>query len=408
MISLAEECNLAATVTRDCVGIWDLQTGRLISKLADSPLGAIVTHACMTHDGKYIVSTESGNVLIWNRITEQVLFKEEQQHVRQLMLVENSSKFIAVSRPKNPAGVENMKTTATLFMRTIPDGKRIFTLEYLVRSHTGTPFRNVVMTSDNSFLIAPASDKGNRDCVIIYNANTGALISKIPIKLPGFKDILCITPMPNKPHWVGIIGSDKGTILDINKKKFIRTIPKWSGNISKDGKYTLYAPSRGGLELLELKKGTTVKTYIPKVAEGVFTVISMFNRTDEYVLYYHSGRKTIRVFRSLDCEIIANYRVQAELSAIDSTYDGKSIVLGMVDGCVSVLAITDPKKEEMKNYVANLPSRDENWKKKAEKQRVTIKFKAAARIARVTHDLNAIIRNTNITETIEELDENIE
>ena len=63
----------------------------------------------------------------------------------------------------------------------------MFTLEYLVRSHTGTPFRNVVMTSDNSFLIAPASDKGNRDCVIIYNANTGALISKIPIKLPGFK-----------------------------------------------------------------------------------------------------------------------------------------------------------------------------------------------------------------------------
>ena len=66
------------------------------------------------------------------------------------------------------------------------------------------------------------------------------------------------------------------------------------------------------------------------------------------------------IYRSLDCEIIANYRVQAELSAIDSTYDGKSIVLGTVDGCVSVLAITDPKKEEMKNYVANLPSRDEN------------------------------------------------
>lgn len=69
---------------------------------------------------RYIVSTESGNVLIWNRITEQVLFKEEQQHVRQLTLVENSSKFITVSRPKNPAGVESMKTTATLFMRAIP------------------------------------------------------------------------------------------------------------------------------------------------------------------------------------------------------------------------------------------------------------------------------------------------
>lgn len=55
VLSLAEECNLAVTVTRDCVGIWDLQTGRLISKLADSPLGAIVTHACITHDGKSVI-----------------------------------------------------------------------------------------------------------------------------------------------------------------------------------------------------------------------------------------------------------------------------------------------------------------------------------------------------------------
>ena len=50
--------------------------------------------------------------------------------------------------------------------------------------------------------------------------------------------------MPNKPQWVGIIGSDKGSVLDILKKKILRSIPKWSGNISGDGKYTLYAPSR--------------------------------------------------------------------------------------------------------------------------------------------------------------------
>lgn len=46
-----------------------------------------------------------------------------------------------------------------------------------------------------------------------------------------------------------------------------------------------------------MKRGATVETFIPRVAEGVFTVICMFNRTDEYVLYYHSGKKTIRVFR---------------------------------------------------------------------------------------------------------------
>lgn len=61
--------------------------------------------------------------------------------------------------------------------------------------------------------------------------------------------------------------------------------------------------------------------------------------------------------------MIANYRVQAELSAIDSTYDGKSIVLGTVDGCVSVLAIADPQKPEMKDFLSNLPSRDEQVRK---------------------------------------------
>ncbi|XP_033222269.1 NACHT and WD repeat domain-containing protein 2 [Belonocnema kinseyi] len=394
-ISLAEHCNLAVTVTRGCVGVWDLQSGRLISKLADSPLGAIVTHASITPDGRHIISTESGNVLIWNRITEQVLFKEEQPGVRQLTLIEDASKFITISRPSNIPGVESTKTTATLIARSIPDGSQVFSFEYIVRSQTGIPFRQVAVTSDGAFIVVPAADKGSRDCVIVYNAKTGALINKIQVKLPGFKDIVSVVPMPNKAQWTGIIGSDKGSIMDIGKKKIIRTIPKWSGNISRDGKYTLYAPSRGGLELIELKKGTTVKTYISKVAEGVFTVISMFNRTDEYVLYYHSGRKTIRVFRSSDCEMIANYRVQAELSAIDSTYDGKSIVLGTVDGCVSVLGIADPMKTEMKEYLSNLPSRDETWKRKMEKQRAAIKFKAAARIARVTHDLNNLVRIGN-------------
>ncbi|XP_014210635.1 NACHT and WD repeat domain-containing protein 2 [Copidosoma floridanum] len=391
-LCLAEDCNLAVTVTRGCVGVWDLQCGKLISKLADSPLGAIVTHASITRDGKYIISTESGNVLIWNRITEQVLFKEEQADVKQLLLVDEDTKFATISRENNPPGVESLKTIATFTLRSIPDGTILFIFEYPVRSNTGTPFRKVVITSDGSYIVIPGAEKSNRDWIMVYNAKTGVNISKIPIKLPGFKDIISIVPMPNKAQWVGIIGTDKGTILDIHKKKIIRSIPKWSGNISKDGKYTLYAPSRGGLELIELKKGTTVKTFIPKVAEGVFTILSVFNRTDEYVLYYHSGRKTIRVFRSSDCEMIANYRVQAELSAIDSTYDGKGIVLGTVDGCVSVLAIADIEKPDMKEYLANLPSRDEEWKKRMEKQRAAIKFKAVARIAQVTHDLTNIVR----------------
>lgn len=79
------------------------------------------------------MSTESGNVLIWNRITEQVLFKEEQKNVKQLTLIENSSKFMAISRPNNPMGVENVRTTATLVMRSIPGRKILDNFVYIFK-----------------------------------------------------------------------------------------------------------------------------------------------------------------------------------------------------------------------------------------------------------------------------------
>ena len=43
----------------------------------------------------------------------------------------------------------------------------------------------------------------------------------------------------------------------------------------------------------------------------------------EYVLYYHSGRKTIRAFRRKDGKMIANFRVQADLKGMETTTDGR-------------------------------------------------------------------------------------
>ena len=83
--------------------------------------------------------------------------------------------------------------------------------------------------------------------------------------------------------------------MDIKNKRYVRAIPAWGGVCSSDGRYGLYAPSRGGLDILDLRHGGTVlRTLIPKIAEGIFTVICKFNATNEYVLYYHSGRKTLR------------------------------------------------------------------------------------------------------------------
>lgn len=54
--------------------------------------------------------------------------------------------------------------------------------------------------------------------------------------------------------------------------------------------------------------------------------------------------------------MLANYRVPAELSAIETTEDGRAVVIATVDGCLSVLAIADPNKE---SFLSTLPSRDE-------------------------------------------------
>ena len=75
--------------------------------------------------------------------------------------------------------------------------------------------------------------------------------------------------------------------------------------------------------MLDLRTGRVCKTLIPKVAEGIFDVLAIFNETNEYVLYYHSGRKTIRAFRRKDGKMIANFRVQADLKGMETTSDGR-------------------------------------------------------------------------------------
>ncbi|XP_044733634.1 NACHT and WD repeat domain-containing protein 2 [Chrysoperla carnea] len=402
-ISLANEGNLAVTVTRGNVGVWDLKTGQLLTKLADNTLGAIVTHALITPDSKYIISAESGNVLIWNRLTEQVLFKEQQPFIKQLILMNNEHHVLAASRPNNPSGVDVNRVTATVIVRSIPDGKTVYTFEYPTRCVSGVPFKQLVQTSDGLHLVCVGADKNNKDCIYVFNATNGNQIHKFGLK-SGMKDVASLVAMPNKGSWVGVILSDKGAVFDVKSKKYIRTVPKWCGSCTSDSKYGLYAPQRGGLEMIELKKGTTVKTFIPKVAEGVFTIICLFSSTDDYVLYYHSGRKTVRVFRTEDTKMIANYRVQAELTAIKSTVDGKAVVLGTVDGCLSVLAIADPQRPEMVDYLQTLPSRDEEWKRNLEKLRAQRKFKAAASVAQLTKSWH----NANIVPASQVLDDDNE
>jgi len=187
---LSQNSGLAATITRGCVGIWDINTGRLIQQLADNLLGAIVTHALITPDGKYVVCSESGNLLIWNRILCRVIFKQQQPGIQQIMFLDEATKCLTVSKQEEVNAEVQPNIDATAVVRSIPDGKIIYSFDYQIRNATGLEFKNLVVTADGHNLIALANDKGHREALHIFNAIDGQYITKIVLKQSGMKVIL--------------------------------------------------------------------------------------------------------------------------------------------------------------------------------------------------------------------------
>ena len=342
-ISLAGSAFIGATATRNCVGIWNLETGRLLKSLANSP-NAIVSHALITSDGQNMVSAESGHVLIWDIEREAVIKSDNQRDVLQMMLTEEDTKVIILSRVS--AGRNKC------VCRSIPGGEEIYQFEYTVRK-----FKNAVVTANGLFLIVPASDEKSPDILRQYHAKTGTHMFDMTPKYPDYKEYTMMVAMPSEPNHVALMDPDKGNVWDIKKKSFVRAVRKWNGVCSHNGKYGLFAPNRGGLELLDLKTGKTVHTLIPRVAEGVFNVSTMFMKNDQHVIYYHSGRRSIRVFRVSNGEQIADYKMHAELRSMASTEGGASLVLGAVDGSVLVHAVCDPKNENNLDFLRSMPSR---------------------------------------------------
>ena len=157
---------------------------------------------------------------------------------------------------------------------------------------------------------------------------------------------------------MALIDDEKANVWDVKKKSFVRAVVRWNGTCTRDGKYGLYAPNTGGgLDLLDLKTGKTVHSLIPRKAEGAFTVQTLFTNNDAHAVYYHSGHRSVRVFRVADGVKIADYKTHAEIRDIASTPGGTSIVLGAVDGSLVVLAIADPLNPANKDFLSALPSR---------------------------------------------------
>jgi WD40 repeat protein len=346
-ISISTSAQTAVVVTRSCIGIWDFMTGKLKYKLANSVLGAIITHALVNEAGSHIVAAESGDLLYWNMATRKVVHQERQENIQQIFFYKGQSRCVVVSKNGTKGSQCGLCVS-----RSVPEGAKHWEFEFPF-----VTFIKVVMTSDEHHLVCYDADKLKPN-LYIHSIKTGALVHKMMVRYTGFKEVFKMVPLPDKPSVVALIDVDKGNLMDLTQKRIIKTIPFWDGTCSTDGRYGLYAPATGGMEMLDLRTGRVCKTLIPKVAEGIFDVMAVFNATNEFVLYYHSGRKTIRAFRRKDGKPIANFRVQADLKGMETTTDGRSVVLGMGDGSMTTLTIADPEKPGIADFLQALPSRN--------------------------------------------------
>ena len=107
---------------------------------------------------------------------------------------------------------------------------------------------------------------------MLLSMKNGSLVHKLSVRYTGFKDVIKLVPLPDKPSVVALIDVEKGNLMDLSQKRIIKTIPFWDGTCSKDGRYGLYAPATGGMEMLDLRTGRVCKTLIPKVTpeKGLF------------------------------------------------------------------------------------------------------------------------------------------
>ena len=195
---------------------WEILTGKLKARLADSAYGAIVSHAVVTLNGDLIVAAECGYVLYWNVDDKSVIFKQEQKNILQVMMYAKESKSMVVSRI--------LPDLAALCMaRTIPEGDILYEFEFPFRQ-----YKNIVLTSDSKYFVCYGNEK-TKDTLFFHCAETGVLNQKFPLKYPNFKEASMIVAMPDKPFEIALIDPDKGAIINAETKKCVRFIPTWGG-----------------------------------------------------------------------------------------------------------------------------------------------------------------------------------
>ena len=267
--------------------------------------------------------------------------------------------------------------------RTLPFGAVVWTFEFHIKK-----FRQVVLSTDDHYVVGIGLDtKTGKEHVRVYHLRKGTFLHRVNLKYPHFKEIIRIVPFTG--FNVVLVDNEKGNIINCTDKKFTRSVQSWSGIQTRDRTLGLGAPGKGGLYLIDLLSGNVLATYIEPGNEGVFRAETGFTECEKYVWYYHSGRRSIRLFRTADATLAANYALSSPALSVAVT--SWSLLAGGQDGTLTMLAIVDPKEgTAAKEMVQRLPSRTEEGSgvTPALATDPLIRFRAAARILLI---LNKII-----------------
>ena len=175
---LSTEGGIAVTATRSCIGIWEMLSGTLRSRLADSQLGAIVTHVTVNPTGEFIIAAESGNVLFWKVKEEKVLFKQHQKDILQIMTFEDWTKCLVVSRLGN---APNLK--AMCIVRSFPEGTTAYQFQFPYKY-----FKKIALTSDGQSFVSYGYEK-LKETLFVFHVETGEILHRILPKYPNFKEV---------------------------------------------------------------------------------------------------------------------------------------------------------------------------------------------------------------------------
>ena len=346
-IFVSENLTFVAAKTRNCICIWNTETGKIVKKIADAMLGAVVTHAALTKDGQHLIVAEASCIMIWSLKDFSLILKEFLPDIVQILLYDSDRKCVIVTKQG-----ESPNLRLCIGTRNIPKGDVLYNVEFPILR-----VKPICFTQDQSWIIGLGTDK-MRGTLFVFHTDSGEFLHKVPTKNPSVKDITNLVTVKDKHNMIALLEIDKANIYDLKNRKYLKTILHWNGASTRDGRYGLSAPSRGGLDLLDMKHdGEIVRTLLPRQAQGVFTVHAMFNDTDEYVLYYHSGLKSINLFYVKTGVQIAKYVVQTDLKCITTSKDGRSVFYGTTDGAVTRLLIADPLKKDSYKYIRSSLSR---------------------------------------------------